>query len=404
MKDLRERSPRVHCITNYVTAGDVANMVLAAGGSPVMAQGLHEVEDVTSICSSLVLNLGTLEEKTIPAMEAAGRKAAVLGLPVILDPVGATASRFRRQTAIDMIRKAAPSVIRGNEAEIRALNQELRGHEAGNTCGVDSGTFGTIESRLETACSLRDLTGAVVVMTGEEDVVAGKERRFIVRNGHPWMARITGSGCMLDGLMGAFCGLEALKGGATMVQLREKELDKGNFEEVLRTACAIRKITEKYNVPLIIDDNLELALACHADGLHVGQDDMEASEARRLLGPDRILGVTAKTVDQARAAQAAGADYLGSGAIFGTSTKADARPMTMETLNAICDSVDIPVVAIGGICLDNIGRLAGSHAAGAAIVSGIFGAPNIRETTEKLAEAMTEIAGLPRRDLRAGSV
>ena len=128
MKDLRERSPRVHCITNYVTAGDVANMVLAAGGSPVMAQGLHEVEDVTSICSSLVLNLGTLEEKTIPAMEAAGRKAAVLGLPVILDPVGATASRFRRQTAIDMIRKAAPSVIRGNEAEIRALNQELRGH------------------------------------------------------------------------------------------------------------------------------------------------------------------------------------------------------------------------------------------------------------------------------------
>ena len=173
---------------------------------------------------------------------------------------------------------------------------------------------------------------------------------------------------------------------------------------MLRTACAIRKITEKYNVPLIIDDNLELALACHADGLHVGQDDMEASEARRLLGPDRILGVTAKTVDQARAAQAAGADYLGSGAIFGTSTKADARSMTMETLNAICDSVDIPVVAIGGICLDNIGRLAGSHAAGAAIVSGIFGAPNIRETTEKLAEAMTEIAGLPRRDLRAGSV
>ena len=126
MKDLRERSPRVHCITNYVTAGDVANMVLAAGGSPVMAQGLHEVEDVTSICSSLVLNLGTLEERTIPAMEAAGRKAAGLGLPVILDPVGVTASRFRRQTAIDMIRKAAPSVIRGNEAEIRALNQELR--------------------------------------------------------------------------------------------------------------------------------------------------------------------------------------------------------------------------------------------------------------------------------------
>ena len=131
---------------------------------------------------------------------------------------------------------------------------------------------------------------------------------------------------------------------------------------------------------------------------------MEASEARRLLGPDRILGVTAKTVDQARKAQAAGADYLGSGAIFGTSTKADARPMTMETLNAICDCVDIPVVAIGGICLDNIGHLAGSHAAGAAIVSGIFGAPNIRETTEKLVKAMEEITRLSGQDLRAGSV
>ena len=186
---------------------------------------------------------------------------------------------------------------------------------------------------------------------------------------------------------------EALKGGATMVQLREKELDKG-----------IRRITEDYNVPLMIDDNLELALACRADGLHVGQDDMEASEARRLLGPDRILGVTAKTVDQARKAQAAGADYLGSGAIFGTSTKADARPMTMETLNAICDCVDIPVVAIGGICLDNIGRLAGSHAAGAAIVSGIFGVPNIRETTEKLVKAMEEITRRSGQDLRAGSV
>ena len=197
---------------------------------------------------------------------------------------------------------------------------------------------------------------------------------------------------------------EALKGGATMVQLREKELDKGNFEEVLRTAWDIRRITEDYNVPLMIDDNLELALACRADGLHVGQNDMEASEARRLLGPDRILGVTAKTVDQARKAQAAGADYLGSGAIFGTSTKADARPMTMETLNAICDCVDIPVVAIGGICLDNIGRLAGSHAAGAAIVSGIFGVPNIRETTEKLVKAMEEITRLSGQDLRAGSV
>ena len=189
---------------------------------------------------------------------------------------------------------------------------------------------------------------------------------------------------------------EALKGGATMVQLREKELDKGNFEEVLRTACAIRKITEKYNVPLIIDDNLELALACHADGLHVGQDDMDAGLARKLLGPDRILGVTAKTVEQARKACAQGADYLGSGAVFGTTTKSDARPMTMETLRAICDCSDIPVVAIGGINLDNIGLLEGSHVAGAAIVSGIFAAQDICLTTGRLKEAMIKICSSSR--------
>lgn len=184
---------------------------------------------------------------------------------------------------------------------------------------------------------------------------------------------------------------EALKGGATMVQLREKRLDEGNFAGVLGEARKIREITRRYKVPLIIDDNMDLALACEADGLHVGQDDMEASAARRILGPDRILGVTAKTVEQARKAQADGADYLGSGAIFGTSTKADARPMSLETLNAICDSVSIPVVAIGGICLDNIGRLAGCRAAGAAIVSGIFGVPDIRKTTQDLVRAMKGI-------------
>lgn len=211
IKDLRELAPRVHCITNYVTARAVADMVLAAGGSPIMAQGIDEVEDVTSICQSLVLNIGTLDGKTIPAMIAAGQKAAGLGHPVILDPVGVTASRFRRQAALEIIRQVPPSVIRGNEAEIRALEQELRGRDAGNTCGVDSSAPGSLDKRIAAADSLRRLTGAVVVMTGVEDVVAGSKHRIIVRNGHPWMARITGSGCMLDGIIGAFCALEAGK-------------------------------------------------------------------------------------------------------------------------------------------------------------------------------------------------
>ena len=194
---------------------------------------------------------------------------------------------------------------------------------------------------------------------------------------------------------------DALKGGATCVQLREKELDEENF---LKEAIEMKALCAKYGVPFIVNDNVEIAIKCKADGIHVGQSDMEAGNVRALVGEDMIIGVSTKNVEQALAAQKAGADYLGSGAIFGTSTKADARPMTMETLNAICDCVDIPVVAIGGICLDNIGRLSGSHAAGAAIVSGIFGAPNIRETTEKLVKAMEEITRLSGQDLRAGSV
>ena len=164
-----------------------------------------------------------------------------------------------------------------------------------------------------------------------------------------------------------------------------------NVEEYLEEAKKMRALTEKYNVPLLIDDNIKLAKACGADGVHVGQNDMDAGLARQLLGPDKILGVTAKTVEQALKAQSQGADYLGSGAVFGTSTKKDARPMTMEQLQAICASVKIPVVAIGGICLDNIEKLQGSGAAGAAIVSGIFAAEDIEGTTRALRQKMERI-------------
>lgn len=180
----------------------------------------------------------------------------------------------------------------------------------------------------------------------------------------------------------------ALRGGATMVQLREKGLAEQDFEGFLEEAWRMHELTARYGVPLIIDDNVEIALKSGAEGVHVGQNDMDAGEVRRLLGPDRILGVTAKTVEQARRAQDAGADYLGSGAVFGTSTKADAIPMSLERLREICACVRIPVVAIGGICLENIGRLSGSGVAGAAIVSGIFGAEDIEGTTRRLAEVM----------------
>ena len=182
----------------------------------------------------------------------------------------------------------------------------------------------------------------------------------------------------------------ALKGGATMVQMREKGLTNDTVQDYLEEARSLRALTERYKVPLIIDDNIKLALLCGADGVHVGQNDMDAAQARALLGSDKILGVTAKTVEQALKAQEQGADYLGSGAVFGTSTKADALPMTMERLGEICRSVSIPVVAIGGICLKNIGKLKGSGAAGAAVVSGIFGAEDIEGTVRQMREMVGE--------------
>ena len=167
---------------------------------------------------------------------------------------------------------------------------------------------------------------------------------------------------------------QALMGGATCVQLREKAMSR---DDILQEARRLKALCARFGAPLIINDSAELALEAGADGVHVGQEDMDAQDVRRLIGPGMILGVTAKTVEQAQRAQRAGADYLGSGAVFGSTTKRNARPMSRETLQAICRSVSIPVVAIGGIRRENIASLSGTGIRGAAVVSGIFAAADI---------------------------
>lgn len=174
---------------------------------------------------------------------------------------------------------------------------------------------------------------------------------------------------------------EALLGGVTLVQLREKELDEAAF---LREAIDLARLCHRYGVPLLINDHVEIARRSGADGVHVGQSDMEASAVRSVLGSQMIVGVTAKTVEQALRAQEAGADYLGSGAVFGTSTKLDARPMSRELLQDICRAVEIPVVAIGGIHRDNILELTGTEIDGVAVVSGIFAAGDITAECREL--------------------
>lgn len=187
---------------------------------------------------------------------------------------------------------------------------------------------------------------------------------------------------------------DALKGGVTMVQLREKHLDHESF---LEEAKAVRTLCNRYNVPLLINDNVGIAINCGADGVHVGQDDMSPSMVRQLVGDKMIIGVTAKTLEQALAAQADGADYLGCGALFATNTKSNAKPMSQETFSEICSAVDIPVVAIGGINRQNILELEGLGASGAAMVSAIFAADDIEQECIALKKLASRIIDVPER-------
>ncbi|MDR1771408.1 MAG: thiamine phosphate synthase [Hungatella sp.] len=184
---------------------------------------------------------------------------------------------------------------------------------------------------------------------------------------------------------------EALSAGVTLLQLREKHMDKNAF---LEEALMVRQITRRYKIPLIINDDVETALTCDADGVHVGQEDLPPAEVRRLIGPDRILGVTAKNIDQAKRAWMDGADYIGAGAIFPSSTKKDAIPLSLEQLSEICRSVPIPVTAIGGITAENVSSLKGTGAAGAAVVSGIFGQRDITEAVHRLKEQLLKVVSL----------
>ena len=181
---------------------------------------------------------------------------------------------------------------------------------------------------------------------------------------------------------------EALKGGATFVQLREKELDDVAF---LKEAFEIKELCRQYNVPFVINDNVEIAVKVNADGIHIGQKDMEAGYVRSVIGEDKILGVSAQTVEQALLAEKMGADYLGVGAVFTTGSKADADDVSHETLKAMCEAVNIPVVAIGGIGTCNILELTGSGICGVAVISAIFAADDVQKAARELKQLSKQV-------------
>ena len=180
---------------------------------------------------------------------------------------------------------------------------------------------------------------------------------------------------------------EIVQSGATFIQLREKNLD---YDSFVTEGREIRKITDRYNIPFVINDNIDVALAVGADGVHVGQKDLEARKCRELIGDDMILGVSAQTKEQALLAEKSGADYIGVGAVFETSTKTDAKPVSYDTLKEICSSVSIPVIAIGGINEDNIQKLKGSHIDGVAVISAVFAARDKKKAVKTLLSLVKE--------------
>lgn len=181
---------------------------------------------------------------------------------------------------------------------------------------------------------------------------------------------------------------EALEGGITFLQLREKHLSE---EEFIQEAKEMKELAKSYHVPFVINDNIKVALAVDADGVHIGQDDMSVEEARKLLGNDKIIGVSAHNVEEAKKAQKGGADYLGVGAVCATSTKEDANVVSKEEIRKICDATDIPIVAIGGIKKDNILTLKGTGVDGVAVVSAIFAADDIKEDTKQLRKIVIDM-------------
>lgn len=488
MAKLRSVAPRIHCLTNAVTVQDVANILLAVGGSAIMASDALEVEEVTSICHGLLLNTGTPDQEKFSSCILAGRRAAALGHPIVLDPVGAGVSHFRREQLKLLLHDIHTDLIRCNLEEAATL---LELAQAGGRPlpypiahgGVESGIHADDATRISVAGRLAYTYQAVVLLTGRTDTVSDGIRSISIEGGDPRIRQITGSGCMLSALCAAFLAaglgrMEAavsaallwkhaagyageyadrtqagmgsfhmalfdaaslacevpstfarivpgqvfpgkgslqaspkitpaalrlyavsdscwLKGGETLAgllpilfengvtcfQLREKHLPEELF---LQEALEIREICRRYHVPFIINDNVAVAKLAGADGVHVGVSDMGIERAREILGTDAVIGASAHSVAEAMAAQAAGADYLGCGAVFGSATKTDATTLPLSELQAICHAVRIPVVAIGGIHPGNLSLLSGSGIAGPAVISALSARPDIAAAVKGL--------------------
>lgn len=244
LDNVKRKKPLIECITNTVTIADCANIILAAGASPIMAEDIREVEEIVAMSDAVVLNIGTLQPETVKAMHLAGKTANRLHVPVVFDPVGVGASKLRNDTAADLLRAVQCSVIRGNLSEIKAL-----AGAASNTKGVDAADGETAdEQAVELVRGAARQYGCTVAATGAADIVASAERTAILKNGHPMMADVTGTGCMCTAVAGAMCGggktesfaaavlavsMMAISGEQAAEYVRETDAGIGTFREKL---------------------------------------------------------------------------------------------------------------------------------------------------------------------------
>ena len=441
-----ERRPLVHNITNFVTMGLVARGLLAAGASPIMAHSGEEAADIARQAGALVLNIGTLQPEWLKSMIEAGQAANEAGVPVVLDPVGAGFTAARNQAAETLLQQVKVTLVRGNAGEIAFL-----AGLAPLVKGVDSLTASDLTRAREAATAGARRWKTVMAATGAVDVVSDGNRIEEVHAGHPRLADIPGSGCLVSALAGAAAAVEpdpfraavaalrwlgeageaaarlaagpgtfegvlldqlsswpgrnrpieeslplyvivdgatppavlqaALEGGATCVQFREKKLDGG---PALQAAERLQALCRRVGVPFLINDRVDWALVLGADGVHLGQSDMPAEAARRLLGPNSILGVSAHNPAEARAAEAAGADYLGVGPMYPTSSKAVGEPVGPAAIARVHAATDLPLVGIGGIGLGRAAAIIDAGAQGVAVISAVVGGPDPHEAAKAL--------------------
>ncbi len=204
LENVRAKTPLIHNITNYVTVNDCANILLACGGSPIMADDKNEVEEITAICGGLNINIGTLNSRTIEAMVLAGKKANALGHPTVLDPVGAGASALRTGTALRLLEEVQFTVIRGNISEIKTLAGSAAATQGVDANVADKVTDENLDRAIAFAKAFAEKTGAVIAITGAIDIVCDSRKAYVIRNGHPMMSSVTGTGCMLSALTAAY--------------------------------------------------------------------------------------------------------------------------------------------------------------------------------------------------------